>query len=331
MLMKKLLITLFIISFALPAASSLSIMTYNVENLFDTLDDEGKDDKAYLPLSQKKSKEHIESCNKVKVKKWRNECLYFDWTEDAKNKKLENIKEVILSARINGPDVIAFQEVENINVLSDLFNLLAPYGYVDFSLIEGNDYRGIDTAYISKYPLKNKTLHKIIFSPEFATKDTRPIFEVQIQIDDTTFRLYNIHFPAPYHPVGMRRDSFKSLSSLTKTHKDPFIALGDFNVTRDEANSEQTFYNLESEWFISNHEGCNDCLGSHYYWRDKSWSYLDKIMISRNRGLTFDVDSIKTVLIDTNTINSIPEGFNTKTGHGVSDHLPVYAEIVFSD
>ena len=100
--MKKLLTTLFIISLALPAASSLSIMTYNVENLFDTLDDEGKDDKAYLPLSQKQSKEHVESCNKVKVKKWRNECLYFDWTEDAKNKKLENIKEVILSARIMG-------------------------------------------------------------------------------------------------------------------------------------------------------------------------------------------------------------------------------------
>jgi len=35
--------------------------------------------------------------------------------------------------------------------------------------------------------------------------------------------------------------------------------------------------------------------------------------------------------IDINTTNSIPEGFNTKTGHGVSDHLPVYAEIVISD
>ena len=230
--MQKLLTTLFIISLSLPAVSSLSIMTYNVENLFDTLDDEGKDDKAYLPLAQKQSKEHIESCNKVKVQKWRNECLYFDWTEDAKNKKLKNIKEVILSAKSDGPDVIAFQEIENINVLSDLFNLLAPYGYVDFSLIEGNDYRGIDTAYISKYPLENKSLHKIIFSPEFATKDTRPIFEAQIRIDNITYRLYNIHFPAPYHPVGMRKDAFNSLNSLTEAHNDPFIALGDFNVTR---------------------------------------------------------------------------------------------------
>ena len=326
--MQKLLTTLFIISLSLPVVSSLSIMTYNVENLFDTLDDEGKDDKAYLPLAQKQSKEHIESCNKVKVQKWRNECLYFDWTEDAKNKKLKNIKEVILSAKSDGPDVIAFQEIENINVLSDLFNLLAPYGYVDFSLIEGNDYRGIDTAYISKYPLENKSLHKIIFSPEFATKDTRPIFEAQIRIDNITYRLYNIHFPAPYHPVGMRKDAFNSLNSLTEAHNDPFIALGDFNVTRVEANIERTFYNIEDKWLISNHEGCNDCLGSHYYWRDKSWSYLDKIMISKKRGLSFKTDSIKTVVNDINTINRIPEGFDTKSGHGVSDHLPVYAEIV---
>ena len=40
--MQKLLTTLFIISLSLPAVSSLSIMTYNVENLFDTLDDDRK-------------------------------------------------------------------------------------------------------------------------------------------------------------------------------------------------------------------------------------------------------------------------------------------------
>ena len=67
---------------------------------------------------------------------------------------------------------------------------------------------------------------------------------------------------------------------------------------------------------------------SHYYWRDKSWSYLDKIMISKKRGLSFKIDSIQTVVDDINTINRIPEGFDTKSGHGVSDHLPVYAEIV---
>ena len=51
-------------------------------------------------------------------------------------------------------------------------------------------------------------------------------------------------------------------------------------------------------------------------------------MISKKRGLSFKTDSIKTVVNDINTINRIPEGFDTKSGHGVLDHLPVYAEIV---
>lgn len=328
--MKKFLSILFILNLALPVTSAFSIMTYNVENLFDTLDDKGKDDKAYLPLSQKQSQKHIDSCNKVKVKKWREECLYFDWTEDAKNKKLKNIVEVILSSKENGPDLIALQEVENINVLSELYDLLEPYGYIDFTLLEGNDYRGIDNAYISKYKMSNQKLNKIKFSPEYASKDTRPIFEIHINVDGEVLRIYNIHFPAPYHPTGMRDDSFVSLDRLIEAHKDPFIALGDFNVTAAEASSENTFYKLENKWAISNHEGCEACKGSHFYWRDKSWSYLDKILISKNRGLKFNNNSINTIAIKINTNEQgIPEGFNTKNGHGVSDHLPVYAEIVF--
>ncbi len=37
-------------------ATSVTIMTFNVENLFDTIDDPGKDDKAFLPIATKKSR-----------------------------------------------------------------------------------------------------------------------------------------------------------------------------------------------------------------------------------------------------------------------------------
>jgi len=324
-----LVLTLFIFSSIATSDAAITVMSYNVENLFDSLDDPGKDDKAYLPYSLKQNKDHIEACNKVRVEKWKNECLYFDWTEAAKNKKLENIKKVILHSNKNGPDIIAFQEVENINVLSELFELLKPYGYIDLALLEGNDYRGIDTGYISKYKIDYKKLHKIKFSPEFKSKDTRPIFEVHIKIGEQLVRLYNIHFPAPYHPVGMRNDSFTTLENLVNKHSDPFIALGDFNVTSRESEEHNTFYKLEENWAISNHEGCIDCKGTHYYWRDKNWSYLDKIMISKNRGLAFNSSSITTVITEINTNDDkIPEGFDTKTGHGVSDHLPIFAEIL---
>ena len=41
----------------------VSLMTYNVENLFDTVHDEGKDDYAYLPLSVKQAHpEYLATC-----------------------------------------------------------------------------------------------------------------------------------------------------------------------------------------------------------------------------------------------------------------------------
>ena len=66
----------------LPAqAESLTIMAFNVENLFDATHDPGKNDETYLPSSEKKSRSHIDKCNKVKVKRWREQCLNWDWNE----------------------------------------------------------------------------------------------------------------------------------------------------------------------------------------------------------------------------------------------------------
>jgi len=65
--------------FALPVLTTeISLMTYNVENLFDTKDDMGKDDKAFLPASFKKNAYHKGHCRGIEVKKWRDECLYLD-------------------------------------------------------------------------------------------------------------------------------------------------------------------------------------------------------------------------------------------------------------
>ena len=39
-------------------SETISVMTFNVQNLFDTNDDPYKDDKAYLPLDKKLSEKH---------------------------------------------------------------------------------------------------------------------------------------------------------------------------------------------------------------------------------------------------------------------------------
>ena len=92
--------------------NEFSAMTLNVDNLFDTLDDKNKDDKAYLPIEAKTSKNHIKSCNRIKVKSWKNECLYLDWDIETKNVKLKNLASNIISYDRTGADIIALQEVE---------------------------------------------------------------------------------------------------------------------------------------------------------------------------------------------------------------------------
>ena len=50
---------------------AVSIMTFNVENLFDNTDDPGKRDETYLPKETKTNQLHIEKCHQVKVRRWR--------------------------------------------------------------------------------------------------------------------------------------------------------------------------------------------------------------------------------------------------------------------
>jgi len=324
----KVFIFLFLsFSISLYANNSLSVMSYNLENFFDTYDDPGKDDKAYLPLSAKQDQSHIDACNKIRVSKWKNECLYLDWSEENKNKKLNNIVATIRSLD-KTPDVIAFQEIENINALKDIFYKLKDEGYIDYVLIEGNDYRGIDNAYLSKYKIQKTKQHKIIFSPEFSTKDTRPILEAVIDFNGKPIHFYNVHFPAPYNPIGMRKDAFNTLKKITSSHSNAVIALGDFNVTSFEADNNKTFTSLDKDWDISHIAGCSNCSGSHYYRRDDNWSFLDVIIIKENRGISFKNESINVLKTNINTNKGgKPLSFNMNNGEGVSDHLPVIATI----
>ena len=320
--------------FANPLATEeLSLMSYNVENLFDTEDDFLKDDKAFLPVTKKKHVYHIGACNKIEVKKWRDECLYLDWSEEAKTKKILNIAKVISSLNSDGADIIAFQEIENINVLKDLFNQLEPLGYIDFVLLEGRDYRGIDSAIISKFPIKRSKLHFIKFSPGFPIKDTRPILEAQIDLLGKTLRVYSVHFPAPFLNSVMRKDAFIHLENLVNSHDDPAVAMGDFNVTSEEETELGTFKDQSKAWYVSHYQGCANCKGTYYYQPKDDWSFLDAILVSKGRGVNFNTSSIDVLINDTNAYKDSfkPKGFDAVSMEGVSDHFPVIAKVNFSD
>ena len=267
--MDKILLT-FILFFSFSSfsyAENITVMSINAQNLFDTMDDPGKDDKAFLPIEMKQSKEHKNSCNSITVNRWRMECFFQDWDEETKNAKLNNLLEVIVSYDTNGADVIGLQEIENMNILEQLFNLLKPYGYKDFHLLESNDKRGVDTAFISKYKITKPKLHYVNFSPNFETIDTRPIFEVDININGKVMKFYNVHFPSNWHPVQMRIESFEKLKELISSHSEPSVALGDFNVNSKDDKKFSIYQNQEDFWKVAHREGCSSCLGTYYYGR----------------------------------------------------------------
>ena len=325
----------FFFSLILPAfsESEFSVMTLNVNNLFDVFDDPYKDDKAYLPIELKKSKQHIDSCMKIRVNSWKNECLNLDWDKDTKDAKLKNIVKDIVAYDKDGPDILALQEVENENILEQLFNLLKPFGYVDFELIESRDYRGIDNAIIAKYKILNSKLHYIKFSGEFEDKDTRPILDTTININNNKLKVYNVHFPAGYHDVSMRIDSLDKLKGLVNQHSMPSVALGDFNVNIEEDSQLYIYKDQEDVWEVAHLRGCDKCKGTYYYSYGKSWSFLDTIFLSQNRNINYIPNTIKLHITDQNAYKDTgkPIRFNPIKKTGVSDHLPMVAKIRFSE
>lgn len=311
-------------------AKSFSVMAFNVENMFDNLDDPNKEDETYLPVSMKTSQTHIKNCNRLRYQRWRDDCLEMDWNDEVIDYKLNATAEVILSYGMHGPDIIGFQEIENIKILERLFKLLEPHGYSYYALVEGNDKRGIDNAFISKYEILSTQLHQIKFTG--GTKDqigdTRPILEGVFKLDGHDISIFNVHFPAPYNPRFMRQDAFNTLNELSNKNSRINIALGDFNVTSAEDAEANLYGKFNSDWYISHLDQCKQCLGTNYYFQEDRWSFLDAVMLKKNRNSKFIENSVAVIKADIHTRdNGSPLRFNAKGLYGVSDHFPVVAEI----
>ena len=318
------------------APHSVSIMTFNVQNLFDTADDPNKDDKAYLPIESKQSEQHIASCNEIPVASWRDECLNLDWNEDLLQFKLS-----VLAASIRqiddgqGADIIVFQEVENAAVVERLrTEYLADAGYLPTILIEGDDLRGIDTAFLSKLPLASPAQLRRIAFDEFPERkgDTRHILEATFTLPDGSLLTgFAVHFPAPYQPTEMRVAAYDHLNALRDALPDErsAFAAGDFNTTSSEDQREHMLDRFVRPNWIAAHDLCDGCPGSYYYARDDDWSFLDMILFSPPRGekTTWRIraDSVR-IANQTErqvTDDATPAHFEHEERTGVSDHWPL--------
>ncbi|MBP1613867.1 MAG: Endonuclease/Exonuclease/phosphatase family protein [Bacteroidetes bacterium] len=131
--------------------SLYSVAFYNLENLFDTVHDTGKDDFEFLPDGDMK------------------------WTSAKYEAKLRNMSRVLSELSrdkvADGPSVIGVAEVENDRVLNDLVKqpLLVSTGY-KIVHYEGPDKRGIDCALLYNPKLFKVTSSKL--APYIYVNDT---------------------------------------------------------------------------------------------------------------------------------------------------------------
>jgi hypothetical protein len=316
----------------------ISVMNFNVENLFDNLHDSNKQDQTYLPLSKKHTKAHLALCNKMENKNYREQCLNLDWSNEAVEAKLKNLAEVILSVDGQGPDILVLEEVENERILSQLNKkYLAKAGYVTEVLIEGFDERGIDVALLSRLPqMGMPSLHRIPYQGKDqhdieAMAKSRGILEVQLKTPaGAPLTVLGAHFPSQQNPRYWREQAVEFLKKLVgekSLDKNMVLVSGDLNITRDEDAEAGFFRGPFSEVaYVSHLVGCHDCEGTYNYRHD--WSFLDILMFSKNMGETgsavyrLEPDSIRVV-----GNGGLPERFNLKSLRGASDHFPIYGRI----
>jgi len=305
---------------------------YNLENLFDTIDDPAIRDEEFLPDSKT------------------------PWNTERYQKKLENMSNVIAAIDSNQHvPVIGLCEVENESVLVDLLNT-PQLKDASYSIIHYNspDERGIDVAliYREQYfrPIQSKPIP--VCFPFDRDNKTRDILYVKGLIAKDTFHLFVNHWTSRW---GGRKETdpnrayiaelLKNLSdSLFRVNKDAnIVIMGDLNDNPNDKSVDdilcakkvrkkihgEELYNLSYKKFLRG-EGS-------LYW--KSWDMFDQIIVSSNliedqqlpyasprEQLIFKPEWIMYKTEENEARPNRTKGKNYYGGY--SDHLPVYIRLV---
>jgi endonuclease/exonuclease/phosphatase family metal-dependent hydrolase len=327
---------LFFYSAHVLAAPTISVMTWNTQNLFDTVHDEGKLDFTYLPLSEKNTREHRAVCETMRTPFYVKECLTMDWNESVLNRKMNDLADVILNVNNGlGPDVLILEEVENLRVLEQLrTGPLKTGNYRHAFLLEAEDERGIDTAIISRLPMAAPAkLHLLrIANSNGSSLKTRGILEATLTLPDgRLLTVFAAHFPSQNKPSSAREAALLELNRLKKSLPADRIvmAAGDFNIITEEDAREKFLERIVArEWLISHKIGCTGAHGTFLH--RGSWSFLDMILFSTEMASEGSASwkvrpgSIKVLTPSCGT----HRGFAAPTNFfRASDHLPIVAEL----
>ena len=318
---------------------TLFVASWNLENLFDTVDDPWKIDEEFLPGSRK------------------------DWTKERLEKKLSHLARVIHAMNDNkGPDILGVCEVEHESLLKNMISEYLTNINYQVAYRESPDERGIDNGILYNAG-KLKLLS--IFADTVHLNDsdkTRLILNANLLLKESgdTLHVFMNHWPSRYG--GVEKTEIKREKAalvlkkrvvyyLNKNKDSNIIILGDFN---DEPGNESVLKILDAQPCNCNVHGSlqnysNDDIllntayksfkngeGTYKYRND--WNMLDQIIISANLisgKLKYLCNSFKIFKPDylvekEGKYKGTP--FPTYGGNrylgGYSDHFPVTAEFL---
>ncbi|MFW5820888.1 MAG: endonuclease [Bacteroidota bacterium] len=314
---------------------TFTVVFYNVENLFDTIDAPVFEDEEFTPGSEK------------------------NWNEDKYNKKLNDIARVLSSVNKKElPEVIGLAEIENRKVLEDLISTKdLRRGNYQIIHSESPDVRGIDVALL----YRKDELEKVKFEtiridfPFDSSLTTRDILHVKGKlIDGRDMHFFVNHWSSRY---GGRKESEpkrmycavnlrRQIDLLLSRESDPrFIIMGDFN---DEPTNRSLLNillagnkqkNIEPGDLYNLYYDMHNIEDKGTYFYKGNWNMLDHIICSYNLidqpgfyscgytdGKIFSEDWMMYENEEGIRLPSRSFGGPNYYG-GVSDHLPVYVKL----
>ena len=204
--------------FAQESLSDISVMFYNVENLFDPFNDPDFQDDEFTPEGSRY------------------------WTEERLQKKVNHLyKTVIASGNWDPPALIGLCEVENREVLDALF-IDTPLSKYQWEIIhyDSNDERGIDVALVARTDVMKVIRHRIL-KPVLESGIqllTRDILYVKGLIGKDTLHVLVHHWPSRRSSInetaplrwgmaGLTKKIITDIFSVDRTAK--IIMMGDLN------------------------------------------------------------------------------------------------------
>lgn len=245
---------------------SVVIGFYNLENLFDTLNDYQKEDDDFLPYG------------------------IHAWGSERYQKKILNLSRVINAMNSwQAPDVIGLCEVENRTVLVDLLQTkgLVEKGYAILHK-DSPDNRGIDVCALYKpsvlHLLNYVFIEVQISETERPTRDVLYAQFLRLKSNDTLHLFFN-HWPSRYGGEEVSAHKRVFVAELLKHQVDSIVALspqaniivaGDFNDTP----SNESIQLLLADSTLNFAQTENALPGTHKF--QAEWNTFDQFFISKS-------------------------------------------------